>query len=137
MNDSVCSYNAVTLSKIRLSFEIGNTTTCFLNDEGTSHIVPTSYVFLHITVETTCGNVTEGHRSRSHHTHAGGTAIKGIDELMNDGTIGIAVVGQLQTEQGIGKCMGCHLKLTTIEPSSPTLPRIVTFAGGNLIDYTY
>jgi hypothetical protein len=56
---------------------------------------------------------------------------------MNDGTIGIAVVGQLQTEQGIGKCMGSHLKLTTIEPSSPTLPRIVTFAGGNLIDYTY
>ena len=53
---------------------------------------------------------------------------------MDDGAVGVAVIGQLQTEQRLTDGMTADVQRPATEPRSPTLPGIITLAGSHLID---
>ena len=63
-------------------------------------------------------------------------AVEMVDELLDHGFIGIAVVGQLQTDEGIADGTAAHVDGLAVEIGTPTLPGIETLIGTHLIDHT-
>ena len=62
-------------------------------------------------------------------------AVEGVDEVADDGLIGIAVVGQLQAEQGIADLLGTDVQGLAVEIGAPTLPGIEALVGTDLVDH--
>ena len=92
------------------------------DDEGTSHIVPLTDVLLGIAVETARGDIAERHRRRTAHTDARHMTVVLVDEPMDDGLVGVAVIGELQAEEGIVDVYMAHMDGTAVEPGSTASP---------------
>lgn len=136
MDDAVGGNDAVALGEILGAGIVGDCAAGFLYDQTACHEVPLADVCFGIAIETACCDVAEGHGGGTTHADAAHMAIEGVDEVTDDGLVGIAVVGQLQTEQGILYLLRTDVKRLTVEESSPTLRRIETLVGTDLIDYT-
>ena len=97
MDDNIGGDDAVACDKVGRAIVASDATASLEDDEGASHEVPLTDVALGVGIETTCGDVTEGHSGRANHADAADIAIEMGDETGDDGLVGIAVVGQLQT----------------------------------------
>ena len=100
MYQGVGGYDAVALCEVCVTGVVGDAASGLSDDERAGHVVPLAYVLLHIAVEGAFGHVAEGHGCGSNHADAGGAAVEGVYQPVYGGAVGIAVVGQLQTEQG-------------------------------------
>lgn len=93
MDDNIGGDDAVACEEMGGAVVVGDATAGLEDDEGTSHVVPLADVALGVGVETTCGNVTEGHSGGANHADAANIAIEMGDEARDNGLVGIAVVG--------------------------------------------
>ena len=115
---------------------VGDGAAGFLYDQTACHEVPLADVRFGIAVEAARGDVAEGHGGGTTHADTAHMTIESVDEVMDDGLIGVAVVWQLQTEQGILNLLRADVEGLTVEEGSPTLRRIETLIGTDLIDHT-
>ena len=97
MDDGIGSDDTIASEEIGRAFVVGDAAAGLEDDEGASHVVPLADVTLGVGVETTCGDVTEGHSGGANHANAADIAVEMGDETGDNGLVGIAVVGQLQT----------------------------------------
>lgn len=93
MDDGIGSDDTIACHEVGGAVVVGDTTAGLEDDEGASHEVPLADVTLGIGIETTCGDVTEGHSGRANHADAADIAIEMGDEARDNGLVGIAVVG--------------------------------------------
>ena len=68
---------------------------------------------------------------------AANVAVELVDESLDGGFVGIAVVRQLQAQQGIFKLLGAYVQLTAVDVGSAIFPCIETLIAAYLVDHTY
>ena len=135
MDDAVGGNDAVALREVVRALVVGAAATGFADDEGTSHVVPLPDVLLGIGIETACSDIAEGDGGRTEHADTGHTAIELTDETLGHRAVGIAVVRQLETDEGIGKGRRVDRQRLAVEMAATAKPCIETLVGTDLVDH--
>ena len=135
MDDGIGGDDTVASEEMGRAVIVGDTTASLEDDEGASHEVPLADVALGVGVETTCGDVTEGHSGGANHADATDIAVEMGDETGDNGHVGIAVIGQLQAEQGIADGAIANVNRSAVHPGAAVFPGIETFVSTDVIDH--
>lgn len=137
MDDAVGGYDAVALHEGAIACIIGDAATSLHHDEAASHKVPLADIALGVGIEFSCCHVTEGHRGAADGTDAAHITIEMADEPADDRLVGLAVIGQLQADEGIADGACPHMEALAVHPGAASKPGVVAFVGTDLIDDTY
>ena len=97
MHHAIGGHDAVASRKLLVATIVRYPTASLHHNQCTSHIVPLPNVTLGITIQTTSSNIAQGHGRRTNHADTAHTTIEVINQPLNHGLIGIAVIRQLQT----------------------------------------
>ena len=135
MDDGIGGDDAVACEEVGGACVVGDAAASLEDDEGTSHVVPLANVALSVGIETTCGDVTEGHRGRTHHANAAHIAVEMGDETGDEGLVGIAVVRQLKADEGIGDGAIANVNRSAVHPGAAVFPGIETLVGTDVVDH--
>ena len=137
MEDAIGSNNAITGREIGIASIISNGATSLFHYQGSCHKVPLADILLGISIVATSSHIAQSHSCRTAHTDTAHVAIKMVDETLDDGLVGIAIIRQLQAEQGILKLLGAYMQAGAISIGAATLPGVVTLGVAHLVDHTY
>ena len=133
---SVGGHHTVALGEIGLAIIVSHGATSLFHDECTCHKVPLSDILFGITVVSASSHIAQGHGSRTTHADTANMTIELIDQSLDDGLIGIAVIRQLQAEQSVGNFLSTYAQQVAIHIGAPTLPGIVTLVAAHLVNHT-